>query len=70
MKRSLADGLSHSDSLTHNEWFDCRKTLDKLLLQWLCLMRVVHRERLADLRRTWLAPEIVFAPDVGPPCAN
>jgi hypothetical protein len=64
----LLTGLADVDSLSINEWFECRRKLDQLLRQWLALLRVVHTEWLIALQRVYDHDDIKDAvrPDLEP----
>ncbi|MBI3918729.1 MAG: phospholipase D family protein [Betaproteobacteria bacterium] len=64
----LLTGLAHVDSLSINEWFECRSKLDQLLRQWLALLRVVHTKWLVALQQVYDHHDIKEAvlPDLEP----
>ncbi len=64
----LLTGLAHVDSLSIDEWFDCRTKLDQVLRQWVTLLRVVHTEWLIALQQVYDLHDIKDAvlPDLEP----
>jgi hypothetical protein len=67
IERFLA-GLTHVDTLSIDEWYDCRRNLDQLLKLWIGLLRVVHTEWLTALQRIYDHQDIkeAIVPDLEP----
>jgi hypothetical protein len=64
----LLSGLGHVDSLSVDEWYECRRNLDQMLNRWIILLRVVHTEWLIELQRVYDHGDIKDAvlPDIEP----